>query len=566
MANWFTKRVSDLISDISEGNYVLPVIQRRLVWQEEKMEVLFDTLLKNNSFGGIMTLIEDANTKPLFAFRRFSIDGNNVSSSQLETVTKRHYLVIDGQQRLQSFYLGLKGSYFAKLLYFDLYSDYKSLEYEFKWANEEENLPKQNNDRVVKTVCWYAAKNLYERLAETRDEEQVAEELINIKMISNESEKEHIKKNVKAFYKSIFDIENIGISSVVLNRSMDENENKQRIVELFKRLNDGGTKLSSFDLIASVLKGFEWKMEKFLDDILQGYSEIGLSQDNLIKILFLLRDDYSKEVSAISEEDAKFAVENKDRIQKSLIGLKNFLVSSNLYNYYKEQNRSFIPLFFIIYHIFHSKKIPTETLSDIFKSYDTTDKNFKNIYEWLYLSLINGVFRSRGAGWIPYKTGIKKILEVAKDHKNSVFPKEALFQIYADHPVDFSRRIWQNNLDSLDFNFTFYLIYDRQQTVREQDKDHIHSQFLLYRRGIQPHKINQIANFQLLDSFTNRGSKSAKNLKDWIEGHVENQNLYLTKHLIPSDRELWDEKNFDAFVSERSKMIIERLNKVIFIS
>ena len=56
MANWESKTVSEVISKISDNYYVLPVIQRRLVWDEDKMELLFDTLLKGNSFGGIMVL------------------------------------------------------------------------------------------------------------------------------------------------------------------------------------------------------------------------------------------------------------------------------------------------------------------------------------------------------------------------------------------------------------------------------------------------------------------------------------------------------------------------------
>ncbi|MGL1465805.1 hypothetical protein ACSTI9_00340, partial [Vibrio parahaemolyticus] len=76
----------------------------------------------------------------------------------------------------------------------------------------------------------------------------------------------------------------LGVSKVSVNKSFDEVTNKQRIVELFRRLNDGGTRLSSFDLVASVLKGYEWEMESFLEETLKSYEEIGLTQDNLIKL------------------------------------------------------------------------------------------------------------------------------------------------------------------------------------------------------------------------------------------------------------------------------------------
>lgn len=56
MAIWKAYRVSDAITEVEDEKFVLPVIQRRLVWDEEKMELLFDTLLKGDSFGGIMSM------------------------------------------------------------------------------------------------------------------------------------------------------------------------------------------------------------------------------------------------------------------------------------------------------------------------------------------------------------------------------------------------------------------------------------------------------------------------------------------------------------------------------
>ncbi|GMO23408.1 MAG: hypothetical protein Ta2B_02610 [Termitinemataceae bacterium] len=124
MANWETKRIVDVINDIDDGKFVLPVIQRSLVWTEEKMELLFDTLLKGDSFGGIMVIEEEKNGKPLFSFRPFTKDGYFIPSVQMDKLAQNQYFVIDGQQRLQSFYIGLNGSINGKILFFDLYSDF----------------------------------------------------------------------------------------------------------------------------------------------------------------------------------------------------------------------------------------------------------------------------------------------------------------------------------------------------------------------------------------------------------------------------------------------------------
>jgi hypothetical protein len=172
----------------------------------------------------------------------------------------------------------LKGSINGKALYFDLYSDFNS-EFEFKFENDTVKLPnqsKENADRNVPEHNWYLASGLLKRLRDTNDEDQVAMEIIKSQSVTEEIRKIHITKNVKAFYKNTITAETLGVSKVVVNKTFDEVENRQRIVELFRRLNDGGTKLSSFEIVASILKGYSWEMEGFLEETLISYKKLVL--------------------------------------------------------------------------------------------------------------------------------------------------------------------------------------------------------------------------------------------------------------------------------------------------
>ena len=181
MAIWKTYRVADIITEISDEKFVLPVIQRPLVWTEDKMELLFDTLLKGDSFGGVMVIEEEKESKPLFNYRPFTKDGELIASRQIDKLTQLQNFVIDGQQRLQSFFIGLKGSINGKVLYFDLYSDFNT-EFEFKFENDTQKLPKQskdNADRAIPEHNWYLASGLLKRLKDTNDEDQVASEIIS---------------------------------------------------------------------------------------------------------------------------------------------------------------------------------------------------------------------------------------------------------------------------------------------------------------------------------------------------------------------------------------------------
>jgi len=564
MAIWKTYRVADIVTEISEEKFVLPVIQRPLVWTEDKMELLFDTLLKGDSFGGVMVIEEEKDSKPLFNFRAFTKDGDVIASRQVDNLTQLQNFVIDGQQRLQTFYIGLKGSINGKVLYFDLYSDFNS-EFEFKFENDIQKLLKQSKDnenRAIPEHNWYLASGLLKRLKDTNDEDQVAAEIIAAQKITNDLNKTHIVKNVKAFYKNIITAETLGISKVVINKSLDETANRQRIVELFRRLNDGGTKLSSFDLVASILKGFAWEMEAFLRDTLQSYEEIGLTQDNLIKLIFILQDNHNKEMASIDGADADFAIKNRDRIKCTLKSVKDFLIHAKLYDYYKDGNGAFIPLFFLAYHVFH-KKIDNNAVSTYFDNYEAGHADFPKMKKWLYHSLVNGVFRSKGAGWIPYKTGIRKLLDEIKKHKDISFPVNELFQVYTNHPITFTTQYDINNLDQLESSFVYYLMYDQARTIRTNDIDHIMPKSILESLKYDWAKINSIKNFQLIDYGTNRGEKNGKPFSVWINNpvYVNDKSAFLKLHLIPTDETIWTEDKFEMFIEERAKLILTKLIK-----
>jgi uncharacterized protein with ParB-like and HNH nuclease domain len=577
MVIWKTYRIADIITEISDDKFVLPVIQRPLVWTEEKMELLFDTLLKGDSFGGVMVIEEEKDSKPLFNYRPFSKNGDLIPSIQIDKLTQLQNFVIDGQQRLQSFYIGLKGSINGKILYFDLYSDFNK-EFEFRFENDIQKLPKKSpkpsEDEIGRTIrdrFWYPVAGLLEKLKSAGRHKLIVRDIIASNSIIENDKKEHIEENILAFYENVISSETLGVSKIIINKYMPELDNRQRIVELFKRLNQGGTDLSSFDLVASILKGFDWQMEAFLREMLESYKDIGLSQENLIKLIFILQDNHDKEMASIKSNDAEFAIKNRERIKFTLKALKDFLIHSKVYDYFKDGNRSFIPLFFIAYHIFH-KQIDANAISNYFDNYDTGNLDFPKMKKWLFHSLLNGVFKSKGAGWIPYRTGIKKLLNEIKKHKNLDFPINELFKVYTNHPITFTIFYNTNNLDQLEGSFVYYLMYDRAKTIRANDIDHIMPKSILENLGYDWTKINSIKNFQLIDFMTNRVVKRAKPFKLWINNnsyvkdksevvYVKNKADFVELHLIPVDETLWTEDRFEEFTEERAKLILAKIGR-----
>lgn len=514
-----------------------------------------------------MVIEEEKDSKPLFSFRGFTKDGSDLPSAEVNQLDKSQFFVIDGQQRLQSFYIGLVGTMKGKHLYFDLFSNYDNL-YEFKFSISVEDRkalplkapPSETEGRIVPEHCWFPVRTLLEELKMTNNDRSVAKKIIRSLDITDEKQVDLIEANVATFYRNVIGGETLGLSLVSIDKTRDEVENRQRIVELFRRLNDGGTRLAGFDLVASILKGFDWNMESFIDGMFAEFSDIGVNQDSLVKTIFILQDNHTSEMANISSGDATFAVNNRKRIRSCFVALRKFMRYTGLYNYYNGNfNRSFIPLYFILHHLFHQKQLDDAAIEKYFDNHEVND-NYKQIKKWLLLSLLNGVFKGRGSGWIPYKTGIRKLLEVLKNHKDKDFPCDSIFMMYHDHPLTFNESVTGDTLNGFDREFLYYLIYDKAPSIRQQDEDHIIPKSHLEKK-YSPDEINNIRNFELLDSGTNRGNKNATEYKKWVETSVANKEEYLRRHLIPADETLWTVENYLTFLKAREKLILAKIHE-----
>ena len=565
MADWKNLTVGDVITEIEGVKIVLPVIQRRLEWSEDKMEMLFDSLFCQNSFGSIICIEEASGLEPLFAHRPFTKDGSPTTSFMPERIAHTLMLVIDGQQRLQSFYMGLCGNYDGKILYYDLFSNFKAYDYHFKFALTKEELPIKNSENLeLGEYLWCSAPYLFARLKALTNTALVAEEIISEKQITDPLMQRYIEKNIEGFYMRIFADHSIGISKVTARLSKDVQEDRQRVTELFRRLNFEGMKLSTLDLVASLLKNFDYRMENFIDEVCSRNSDIGVDQDVLIKLLLILNDKPGKGITDLNAEDAKFATQNRVRIEATLEALKKFLKASGNDEWYESRKgaikKSAIPLYFLAYHIFYSK-YDTKELPDMFSKFDVKDKNFRAMSTWLKLSLLNQVFK-KGCGWVPEKTGINMIHAIMKNKKCADFPVQEIFDVYRIklHKFFDEKSINTISLDNLDQEYVFYIIYNGTSlsSIRSEDKDHIHPRSLLQQQNVKSEKINSIGNLQLLDSSSNRGLKNDKPLIEWLE-EVDDKAAYVARHLIPEDPRLWEISNFHEFLRERQKKIAAKI-------
>ncbi|MCG8603435.1 DUF262 domain-containing protein, partial [bacterium] len=121
----------------------LPAIQRSFVWEEDRICMLFDSILRNFPIGAATIWYTHENVQ----CRRF-LEGNisDVEEMALQFMTvpptKPVGLVLDGQQRLQAINLAFHGQINGKVLHFNILStdkeDRSEARFEFKFYKQSE--------------------------------------------------------------------------------------------------------------------------------------------------------------------------------------------------------------------------------------------------------------------------------------------------------------------------------------------------------------------------------------------------------------------------------------------
>ncbi|QTO93491.1 DUF262 domain-containing protein [Helicobacter pylori] len=128
MSMFLDKTIKEVVDELN-GRYFLPDIQREYVWlqnaDEKKIEQLFDSILRGYPIGSflfwklpkedIAKSDEQDSDKLNFQLYQFITNYDERKSHnekiRIEQIKRDDlYIVLDGQQRLTSLYIGLKGT------------------------------------------------------------------------------------------------------------------------------------------------------------------------------------------------------------------------------------------------------------------------------------------------------------------------------------------------------------------------------------------------------------------------------------------------------------------------
>ena len=117
------QRIYDVLLEIEHGKYRIPDIQRGYEWDKDRAANLLDSILNGYPFGAIMVWQPRDDIRDDIQSRDFVKEFDSRAdylSQKAHPATKDAYLVLDGQQRLQSLYIAFFGCYDSARLYFQI--------------------------------------------------------------------------------------------------------------------------------------------------------------------------------------------------------------------------------------------------------------------------------------------------------------------------------------------------------------------------------------------------------------------------------------------------------------
>ena len=110
--------INKVFDGIEGKTIVLPALQRNYVWKEEQICSLFDSLMKGYPIGSFLFWNVAEQERTNYHFHSFSknidiSDKKNIRGVRGDEITPQTSVtaVLDGQQRVTSLLIGLKGSY-----------------------------------------------------------------------------------------------------------------------------------------------------------------------------------------------------------------------------------------------------------------------------------------------------------------------------------------------------------------------------------------------------------------------------------------------------------------------
>ncbi len=593
--------IKEAVEKIDKREFLLPAIQRKFVWHPHQIIALFDSMMRGypiNTF--MMWDVIDSNIKNHYKFYSF-LDNYcqrfNENNASFTTIGREcdFKAVIDGQQRLTSIYIGLRGTYAYKeprlwwpdyhdvnvlpprYLCLDLLRSCKELdsdsqlEYNFQFLTEKQ-IDKDKNNLDVR---WYRMHDAYKL-------PKVALSQIPFKIVLPELKKYGLEDNYFA-QTALTKLYTLINEEKIIHYYTETSQEIDLVLDVFIRTNSGGTPLSFSDLLMSIaIANWEGDARKDIDQLIcqvQQSSEMGYS---------IGRDWVLKTCLMLTDADIRFIVKNFDAVQVKKIEsnwakIKDCIIETfKLIKLLGINDQSFraknaaIPIAYYLYQ----KEINGKPLYSSINNLAAHKPNLAEISRWLNMVLLKGTFGGHG------DTLLRKMREVIKANLNEQnFPLPQIVNEFRGKNKDlcfnedYLRNILKIQHGDSRCRSVLALLYTDLNESHIYHIDHLHPKssfskeslkkcdFLinnneLYQFYANPDNWNSIPNLHLLNSSLNV-SKNDECLSKWINN---NKNSFQKQDLLIDDNVSLEFKDFREFYQARFESLLKLLKSRVFLS
>jgi uncharacterized protein with ParB-like and HNH nuclease domain len=545
------KMVSYLNNEEKDGGFWLPNIQRPFVWREDQIERLFDSIMREYPISTLLVW----RTKSRIRRRKFIDNYKNtirLTDFYVPEDDKTKLLVLDGQQRLQSLFIGLKGSYEKRELYFDVLSGDlvapEDIRYKFKFLDAEKAafpwvkfkeivFSNEHPNRIARSIRAGADRDL------------------------TEDEYLRIEDNVARIWQQ-FSSKDLLIYQELDSVDNPNAYNEDDVVEIFIRANSGGTRLGKSDLLFSLLTSSWEDADERMDELLDDLNRVGydFTRDFVLKTcLTLLDKGAAYEIKKFRDERIRQELINKwEGISAAIRDVRDYLYGRTFIRTDKAMP-SYLVLIPIIYFRYH---FPQKWGAA------------QNLDDYLLRTLLSGAFSGTPDNMIDRcvkaisssgEFDVNEIFGIIREDGRSLELAEStiLGQYYGSKQSHLIFNLWyrdfnyipayENNLPQADHIFPQSLL----RKVKKVNPRTGRQDLLRYYQEDR----DQIANLMLLTAEEN-GFSGKRDIppNEWF---ADKDEAYLEMHLIPKNPDLWELDNYEAFIGERKKLILDKFSHII---
>ncbi|HDS1221284.1 DUF262 domain-containing protein [Stenotrophomonas sp. TWI143] len=564
------KTLFRLIEDINTSLY-LPHIQRPFVWDEEQMVKLFDSLMRNYP---IQTLLF-WRTKDEIKAREFMdvVDWDaDLSDHYASNVSKEGHekvFVLDGQQRLQTLFAIFSGAIKPEgkdraEAYFDITSgdavSESGLQYSLKFSTSPLLSPWY---RVADLLGKDSQKNAEELSERANDSLDTLDSSMHVEEKPTDEQQKARQKLVRRNFAQLVSL--LREEKHFWVQELDGVANRypyRTVLDIFVRVNSGGTKLDASDLMFAAMKEGWDEIEEAIEETTELLNSTNLDFDKSFPLKCLLvvhgrgaetsPEKFSGEYGATLLQEMKA---NWGRAEQAFQELRDFL-KSDLKVYADKVIRSynsFIPLFDYLY----SNPKPNERSRTLMRAYH---------------------YKAQIFGWYSQSTDsvINGLHSIVGSRCPADFPMEEIKTFFRSRSSETELRPGHLHTSRLRY-ILLNLVYvdqmggspfDVKFKGNEPHIDHIYPRHaLLTKLGLPSSEVNTIGNFRFVGA-TDNIRKRAELPADYFSrlkasGAPIERHLLVTSYSAAPSTMAFDSITYRTFRDARAAKIWEICNKIV---